>query len=137
MTTTEAVRVRDCACPDTPHEDGDFVYLAPTLPAEGGIAAEQEINKPHADDDELTRALLLIFTRHGAQDWNLAEPFSVDALLADWALARPVAIRAGELYLASVMAPFLKEQGKRSPTGRTRATTSRTRQPTPSLSASP
>ena len=131
------VRVRDCACPDTPHEEGDIVVLAERLSAEGGIAAEQEINKPHADDDELTRALLLLFVRHGAKDWNLAEPFSVDALLADWALARPVAIRAGELYLASVMTPFLSEQGKRSPTGRTRATTSRTRQPTPSPSGSP
>lgn len=129
------VRVRDCVCPDTPHaEEGDIVYLSPTLPAPGGIAAEQLIGEVFGND--LTNQWLVIFVRYGVTGANY-EPFSVDDLLADWALARPVAIRAGELYLASVTRPFLTEQPKRSPTGRTRATTSPRRQPTPSPSGSP
>jgi hypothetical protein len=125
------VRVGDCTHPDDPHEEGDVVYLSPTLPAPGGIAAEQLIGDVFGD--ELTNRWLVIFVRHGVTGANY-EPFSVDDLLADWARARPVAIRAGELYLASVTAPFLTEQQKRSPTGRTRATTSRRPSPTPSPS---
>jgi hypothetical protein len=135
--TLERVRVRDCACPGTPHaEEGDAVFLLPTLPAEGGIAAEQDMNATR-DTDELTRRWLITFTRYGATGWTLTDedgdavPFDVDTLLADWALARPVAIRAGELYQASVITPFLPKPAKPSRTGRTRATTSAPLSPTP------
>jgi hypothetical protein len=139
--TPEKVRVRDCACPGTPHEEGDFVLLAPTLSAEGGIAAEQDMAE-NRDTDVLTRKWLLTFLRHGAIGWNFQDesgdiPFDIDVLMADWALARPVAIRAGELYQASVISPFLPTPAKRSPTGRTRATTSRRRSQTPESPASP
>lgn len=141
MALDEHVRVRDCACPGTPHEEGDFVYLAPTLSAEGGIAAEQDMTSTR-DSDELTRKWLITFVRFGARGWNLVDedgdvPFDVDDLLADWAIARPVALRAGELYQAAVIAPFQQQPAKRSPTGRTRATTSARRSPTPSPSESP
>lgn len=130
----EFVRVRDCACPETPHaEEGDGVYLSPTLPALGGIAAEQDMAKHSDNADALTAAWLITFVRYGVTGANF-EPFSVEELLADWALARPVAIRAGELYQASVIAPFLPTPAKRSPTGRTRATTSAAPSPTPSPS---
>jgi hypothetical protein len=134
--TPEFVRVRDCSCPDTPHlEEGDGVYLSPTLPAEGGIQAEQEMTRS-SDPDILTRRWLITFVRYGVTGANY-EPFSVDDLLADWALARPVATRAGELYQASVIAPFLPKSPKPSASGRTRATTSARRSPSPSLSESP
>ena len=139
MRSTEFVRVRDCACPDSPHaEEGDGVLLSTTLPAEGGIAAEQLVSEVK-DYNLLTQKWLVTFVRYGAQGWNLQDddgpvPFDVEDLLADWALARPVAIRAGELYQASVMAPFLSTPAKPSRNGRTRATTSprRSRTPTPS-----
>jgi hypothetical protein len=139
--TPEKVRVRDCACPGTPHEEGDFVLLAPTLSAEGGIAAEQDMSETR-DTDALTRKWLLTFLRYGAIGWNFTDedgdiPFDIDVLMADWALARPVAIRAGELYQASVISPFLPAPAKRSPTGRTRATTSRRPSPTSGSPASP
>lgn len=130
------VRVRDCACPGTPHADeGDGVFIAETLPAEGGIAAEQQMSDS-ADVEDLTRRWLVTFVRYGATGWNLVDeegdvPFSVDDLLADWALARPVAIRAGELYQAAVIAPFQPPPPTRSRAGRTRATTSRRPAPTP------
>jgi hypothetical protein len=139
----EEIRVRDCACPNTPHgEEGDIVFLAPTLSAEGGIAAEQDMASTR-DSEELTRKWLISFVRFGARGWNLLDedgsevPFDVDALLADWAIARPVAIRAGELYQASVIAPFQQQPAKRSPTGRTAATTSARRSRTRSPSGSP
>lgn len=136
---TEFVRVRECACPGTPHsEEGDGVFLAPTLPAEGGIVAEQQMGESR-DVDDLTRKWLITFVRYGAQGWNFLDesgptPFSVEDLLADWALARPVALRAGELYQAAVAAPFQQTPAKPSRTGRTRATTSVRPSPTPSPS---
>jgi hypothetical protein len=139
--TLVSVRVRDCACPGTPHEeDGDVVFLTPTLSAVGGIAAEQDMSNAEGDHEALTRQWLITFVRYGATGWNLEDddgprPFDVDDLLADWAIARPVAIRAGELYQAAVIAPFLPAPSKRSPTGRTRATTSRRPSPTRASSA--
>jgi len=149
MRSTEFVRVRDCACPDSPHaEEGDGVLISATLPAEGGIEAEQQMTEaqeqlrrgllsPDAFGDHLTRKWLITFVRYGAQGWNLVDeegspvPFDIDDLLADWAFARPVALRAGELYQASVAAPFQTAPAKPSRNGRTRATTSRRRSPTP------
>lgn len=138
MRSTEFVRVRDCACPDTPHEEGDGVLLSTTLPAEGGIVAEQQMVN-FRDADALTQQWLLTFVRYGAQGWNFQDadgpvPFDVDDLLADWAIARPVAVRAGELYQAAVAAPFQRVPAKPSGNGRTPATTSRRRSPTPTLS---
>lgn len=36
------VRVRDCACPGTPHEEGDVVLLTPTLGLIAGLEAQRE-----------------------------------------------------------------------------------------------
>ena len=136
---TESVRVRDCACPGTPHEEeGDIVFLASKLPAEGGIVAEQQMSDVQ-DVETLTRRWLITFVRYGATGWNLHDesgptPFDVEDLLADWALARPVALRAGELYQAAVAAPFQGPPAKPSRTGRTRATTSARPSPIPSPS---
>ena len=43
------VRVRDCACPDKPHPDGDIVYLAPTLSLAGGLEAQRENGRAIAE----------------------------------------------------------------------------------------
>lgn len=128
----EFVRVRDCTCPETPHaEEGDGVLLRSTLSVAGGIAAEQRIVKGFADEDELMATVLPSLVRTEAIGWNVEEPFDVEALLADWTIARPVVIRAGELYLEAVVTPLAQRPPKPSRTGRTRATTSARRQPTP------
>lgn len=140
MRSTEFVRVRDCACPDHPHaEEGDGVFLSTTLPAEGGIVAEQQISDSR-DVDVLTQKWLITFVRYGAQGWNFQDengpvPFDVEDLLADWVLARPVALRAGDLYQAAVAAPFQQTPARPSHDGRTRATTSVRRSRTPAPSA--
>lgn len=131
------VRVRDCACPDTPHADeGDLVYLLPRLPLDGGITAEQQLREFNGDASAMLRAWTDTFVRFGAKGWNLLDadgdpvPFDVDVIIADWAVARPVADKASDLYSESVMAPFRKPPQTRSPTGRTGPTTSRRRRQT-------
>ena len=136
------VRVRDCACPDTPHADGDLIYLLPTLPMEGGIAAEQDLFAADGEASDLSRRWLRTFVTHGAVGWNLTDaeggpvPFDVAAITGDWALARPVANRASELYADTVMAPFLPAPDARSPSGRTAPTTSHRQRRTPTPSSS-
>lgn len=129
----EFVRVRDCTCPGTPHaEEGDGVFLRSTLSVAGGISAEQRIVKGFRDEDELMALLLPQLVRTEAIGWNVeGEDFDVDDLLADWTTARPVVIRAGELYLEAVVTPLAPKPPRPSRTGRTRATTSPRPQPTP------
>jgi hypothetical protein len=129
------VRVRDCACPDAPHADGDIVYLTPTLGIDGGILAEQQMLEGIrlGDDKALARMWVRTFVTHGATGWNLLDelglpvPFDVEVILGDWRLARVVADRATDLYQEAVLAPFQNAQEARSPTGRTASGTSRTR----------
>lgn len=128
----EFVKVRDCACPETPHaEEGDGVFLRSTLSADGGILGEQMVGKGFVDTDDLTRRLLPALVRTEAVGANFLDPFDVEVILADWRLARPVVLRAGDLYLEAVVAPLVPTPPKPSRTGRTRATTSARRQPTP------
>lgn len=136
------VRVRDCACPDSPHADeGDLVYLLPTLPLDGGILAEQQLNANIGDPDRLTRVWLRTFLEHGIAGWNLTDedgepvPFDAAVILADWTLARPVGDKAAELYSDSVLAPFQQASPSKSPTGPTRRGTSRIRRQTPASAA--
>lgn len=150
-----SVRVRDCLCPDTPHVDGDEVYLLPSLSLEGGAAAEldREVvmegyeDASDAEKVRLTMALLARWTstyvRYGAVGWNwLREgengkpepvPFDVDVLLSDYRLARLIAAQANLLYSEAVLGPLLEaaeaatpnRAQRRSRTGRTGSSTSR------------
>lgn len=155
MPTLIPVRVRDCTCPETPH-DGHHVLVAPTISLEGGIAAEQVMvkvlrTKPLAAGSSklaeaaheasmitaLTYAWAPVFVLHGAKDWDLCdeqgEPrdFDVEEVLGDYAMARLVADKCGDLgYGSAVLAPFLERQAKPSANGRTKATTSPRRRPT-------
>lgn len=125
------VRVRDCACPDSPHEDGDIVYLAPVLGYKGGLAAERQLFALSTNEDALTEAWGETFIRYGATAWNLTDeagddvPFDVEAVLADFSLARPIVSKAIDLYGEAVLVPFVPKSAKPSPTGRTGRTTSR------------
>jgi hypothetical protein len=119
------------------HHESHTVSLAPALSLEGGVAAEQALANSKGNSDELVRSWISIFVRYGAKDWDLCDesgdpaPFDVETLLDDYTLARPVADKAGDLYKDAVLSPFLARQQTRSPTGPTRATTSRRRRQTP------
>lgn len=138
------VRVRACACPDAPHPDGDHVYILPALTLAAGLTAEQQMlevfaqtpvpAKPSpADLDAIgtARSLKLrplwfeTFIRHQAVAWDLPAPFSVDALLADYTLARPVGDACADRYSAAVLAPFQTPADEHSPSGPTDAGTPR------------
>lgn len=129
------VRVRDCACPDTPHELGDFVYLRATLPMEGGIIAEQQMLAAIRDEatERLAYEWLPTFVKHGAVAWDFTDedgepvPFDIEVILGDWSMARAVGDKAAELYADSVMAPFQTASARSSRTGRTGRGTSPTR----------
>ena len=137
MQALEPVRVRDCACPGTPHEDGDIVYVAAKLPFQGGLVANQQaISQAEAvargETNQLQNLWLETFVRYGAKGWNLLDerggpvPFDVEDLLADYSLALPIAEKANDLgYGDAAMAPFLRQPARPSANGRTPATTSR------------
>ena len=139
----ELVRVKVRDCPDGTHNgEGDWVALAPKLSLEGGLAAEQDLREvagikdDGARGDAIQRRWVVTFVRYGAKEWNFHEdgediPFSTDALLEDYSLARPVADKAADLYSDAVLRPFLNRLQERSPTGRTGATTSKARRRTP------
>jgi hypothetical protein len=96
------VRVRDCACPETPHE-GHFVFVTSTLSLEGGVEAEAALiaaittaGKGPVDTKALEVLWRDIFVRHGVVGWDLCDedgepiPFSLEALREDFSIARPV-----------------------------------------------
>jgi hypothetical protein len=131
------VRVRDCACPDTPHE-GHFVFVTSTLSLEGGVEAEAALiaaittaGKGPVDTKALEVLWRDIFVRHGVVGWDLCDedgepiPFSLEALREDFSIARPVLLHIenkdwGEL----VIAPFQTTPATPSRSGPTPATTS-------------
>lgn len=154
MSEPVAVRVRDCACPGTPHTDeGDVIYLRPTIGLDGGLAAEAAYGEaiqsgirelPDGSDEEratlaaerLRLLWLPIFVRYGALDWNLWDEdgpirFDVQKVLDDYALAQPVADKAADLYYEAVMLPLARRQLVLSAIGQINGSTSRT-QSTPS-----
>ncbi len=87
----------------------------------------------------------VIYVRHGAVGWNFLDgrgkplPFDVDAILADYAIAQPVAEKADELYGEAVMAPLVRRLQAISPVGPTDGSTSPRLQsiPTPRRRSSP
>ena len=152
MSEPVAVRVRDCACPGHPHDDGDVVYLRPVLSLEGGlevVAALARLRNPEVmTAADLAVAITPLYVRHGAIDWNLTDedgavvPFDVGALLDDYGLAYPVGVRGDELYGEAVLRPLVETTPKSSRGGRTGVSTSASRRsprvrPLPSARSSP
>lgn len=125
------VRVRDCACPGTPHETGDEVYLAPEIGLEGGLVAEQQLIDHQDDAASLTRLWAMTFVRYGVVGWNLVDdtgldvPFDIESVLGSYEMGRAAADAASDLYTGQVMRPLMKALPNTSPGGRTGRTTSR------------
>ncbi len=144
MPLTVTVWVRACACPGTPHAQGDTIDIRPTLSLEAGLEAEAMLTdaiarfplEPGAGEEEQERIAaartrflrprwLRAFVEHGAVAWNLVDdkgkpiPFDTTALLADYDLARTVADACDGLYSAAVLRPFLTRPDELSPPGQT------------------
>lgn len=146
------VRVRACACPDSPHPDGDIVYLLPSLSLEGGAAAEFDLMQTQDVLDEQRRTYALLarwtatFVRYGAVAWNWLDdtgpvPFDAETLVADYRVSRLVAGKANELYSEAVTAPLLEaaEAANPSPPKRPsrRGQTGRSTSPRPASISEP
>lgn len=117
-------RMRDCACPGTPHADGDGVWLTPTVSLAAGLALERDLQAALEEAIEagpVTEASLSApivsrwldtLIRYCAVGWNLVDelgdgvPWDPALLLADYNLARPVADIAADLYTERVLSPL-------------------------------
>lgn len=121
---TITIRVRDCACPGTPHTDGDEVYGLPKMPARGGIEAQVHL-KEAADAAAMTGVWSIDCLRWGAVGWNLTDeqgrpvPFDVDVLIDDFELAEPVIDKLSDLYTPQVVHPLVRRSSGTSPSGAT------------------
>ena len=138
-----SVSIGGCLCPGTPHAE-DLVYLAPSLSAAGGMAAQGAIADASTDDGTvdgvaLQELLWRVYRDHGVIGWNLldddGDPVPLSRDNKDRALpyskgGRKVGDAADELYLEDVLTPFkervaavmkLAEQAKRSRRGSTTA----------------
>lgn len=130
------VRVRDCAHPDAPHPEGDFVHLYPKIPLEGGIAAATDLNRiapmvaagmtVEDASDWLTARWLVTFVKAGYASGDIP----LNELLADYDLGMPVADAANDLYAEAVMRPLAPRPSATSPSGPTANSTSATTPPT-------
>lgn len=140
------IRVRDCACPGTPHEDGDYVYLAPELSMTGGMAAQGAITAATTDKGIdaiiLQEELARVWLRHGAIGWNLLDergrsrPFTPEGLIVEFPYmrgGREIADACDDLYKEAVLTPLverLSALSKRGPTEPIPLETSRTKRST-------
>ncbi len=139
--------------------EGDGVSVAPTASLRLGLAAESDSgaalaetiaaagppppggwnstnSEPLAIDmtERLRRRYLETYVRLGTVGWNFEDadgpiPFDVEVVLADYAIAQPVAEKCDELYGETVNRPLVERLKRLSPTGPTPDTTSA--RPTP------
>lgn len=161
---SDLIRCRDCTCPGSPHRaEGDGVFLADSLPLGVGLTAEQQLieasdrypvpdGASQAKQDAVAQQRTMhlrplwyeTFIRGCVVDWNLWGPdgpirFDVDALLADYSLARSAGQAATDRFSPEVLAPFQNPLPAHSRNGRTGSGTRRPsgRTRTPSESSSP
>jgi hypothetical protein len=114
-TTPIPVPIGDCRCPESPHGEGDVVFLAPFLSMAGGMAAQGAIEEAGTDAVALAELLARIWIRHGIVSWNLVdadgEPIPVSAssileFLPYGKGGRQVAEKADDIYAQDVLTPF-------------------------------
>lgn len=103
-----------CTCPDTPHEEGDWVKLRPRL----GMARALAVIRGAAQEDLAVAEMQLAvgYARFGIAEWNLtngtgaAQPLDAEHLSAfaeQDPRAMMVAIRGDALYSEEVAAPLV------------------------------
>jgi hypothetical protein len=142
------VRLRDCACPGTPHPEGDIAYLRPFLDFAGGAEAAvafDEALKTASWDAEgfLTGIPRLyectgpVYLRRGVTEWNLVDdtgpvPCTPEAVMAlPYQDAWNIADRGDDLYRQQVTAPLVQRTRDSSNGTPTAGSTSATRSKSP------
>ncbi len=126
------VRFRDCACPGSPHPDGDVAYLRPYLDYRGGAAVMAAIAKVGDEQERFAELVGPVYIERGVEGWNLLDeagepvpctPEALDALR--WEEAYELAQKADDTYGPQVLAPFLKRMPMSSKPGPTNGSTHR------------
>ena len=144
---SEEFRVRDCACPDVPHSDGDSVTFPPQLDLNAGLAVTSAIANA-TDEDELEVRLRRALFIWGPDGWNLADdeghprPFDRKQLEAEFTwnsggfeIAEEANRRFGEAAIAP-LAARLKRLSANGQTGGSSSPRKRMKAGTPKRSAS-
>lgn len=126
-----------CPCEGTPHPDGETVYLRTKLGLGGGTALQRlvvEANQDRADNADLTGRLAEAYLRVGVVGWTFVDqrgrpipvtPESLQRLLLDdFERAAPIADKADDLYMGTVLAPLVKRVSESSSSSTTNGSTS-------------
>ena len=117
--TIEPVKVRigECLCPGTPHEE-DYALLRPRLLPGDAIAALSAL-RPDVDSSTLQRDIGMSLLRGGLFAWNIQDedgPIPLDAIedgSLDWdETLRPIAEAANDLYTESLLRPLVERMSK-------------------------
>lgn len=120
----DPVRFRDCACPGTPHDEGDTVTFRPRLSFDASVDALKAIlnDKPVGNSANAWRVYLF----EGPESWNLVDddgnpvPLDRDALEAlDFADQYEIADRADSVFGSQVLSPLVRRMKTFSGNGRT------------------
>lgn len=126
------VRFRDCACPGTPHPDGDTVTLPDKLSFDENVAALAAIFSGDGDA-QASRAWKVYL--HAAVAWNVVDekgavPLTSEGLDAlDFADQYEIADQADTLYRSVVLAPLVRRMSKSSKSGPTTGSSPRRTRP--------
>ncbi len=122
-----AVHVGPCRCsgrPDSPHPDGDTVWLRPKPGVEMGLAAEGALRRSGRRPGDVDAALGGVFIRYGIDHWTFVDPKGAPVPVTSDAIDEwlpwdnggyEVADAADNLYAGTVLAPLLRRQNGQQP----------------------
>lgn len=124
------VRFRDCACPGTPHAEGDTVTFREALPFDANVAALAAIFS--GEGDPVSSKAWSVYLHSGPLKWNLLDesgeplPLTREALDAlPFADQYEIADHGDTLYGKVVLAPLVRRMKSSSVNGRTTASSRR------------
>lgn len=135
------VPIGECRCPESPHPDGDVVFLRDKPDMDMGLAARGVLAQKQGFVGEAEAAFYSVFVRHGVVAWNVlndkGEPVPLThANILDrltWAEGGAiVAVRATVLYQDAVLDPLALANAALMPRSHINGSTS----PTPTSGAS-
>lgn len=113
-------RFRDCACPGTPHPDGDTVTFPDTLTFDQNVNAVTAIFSGYGDP-HANKAFGVYL--HSVIDWNLVDavgkPLPLDVDTLDFADQYEIADLGDTLYSGTVLAPLVRRTKRLSKSGPT------------------
>lgn len=122
-------RFRDCACPGTPHPEGDTVTYKANL---GFDASARAIGAIYEGGQPLIRNAFSIYLHEGPVAWNLVDedgkpvPLTEEAIDAlDFADQYEIADYGDTLYSGTVLSPLARRTKQSSETGPTGASSRR------------